>query len=104
MQWVIIAGFYYGPPCDSGLRCWANLGGSAVIPAKGVYSTRITHFDGTPYTELYGSTVSGMPLGSGNPGDDAVNYGVSVELLRRSADKSKATLRFNAPPATVSLP
>jgi len=33
-----------------------------------------------------------------------VNYGVSIDLLRRSADKSKATLRFNAPQADGSLP
>ena len=98
------SGFYYGPPCASDSKCWANRGGSAVIPAKGTYSTRVTHFDGTPYTELYGKTVRGMPLGSGNPGDDAVNYGVSIDLLRRSADKSKATLRFNAPQADGSLP
>ena len=88
------AGFYYGTPCPAGHVCFNNRAGSAVIPARGIYSTRITTFDGRPLYELYGEKVSGLPLGSGNPGDDNVQYGVHIRLLNKSSDNARATLRF----------
>lgn len=89
------AGLFAGPPCVDGSYCYANKGGSAVIPAFGKYSTRITHYDGTPYPELYGQTYKGSTLGTGNPGDDGMHCGVRIQLLKKSADNKKATLRLN---------
>jgi immune inhibitor A len=95
------AGLYAGSPCAAGRFCFANTESSVVVPARGPYSTKITHFDGSPYPELYGSTVKGggntFKLGTGNPGDDNVQYGVNVELLSKAGDdayNSTAVLRF----------
>jgi uncharacterized repeat protein (TIGR01451 family) len=73
--------------------CWTNRDGSAVIPARGPYSTRITTYSGAPFYALYGAKVAGSPLGSGNPGDDNVQHGVNINLL--SGNAVTATLRFN---------
>jgi len=93
------AGFYAGPPCDEGTFCPAGDSGSTVIPASGSYSTRITHYDGTPYPDLYGQLYPGSEsvLGTGNPGDDGVQYGVRIKLQGKSRNGQTATLLFNAP-------
>ena len=92
------AGFYSRDPCPAGSLCFANEFGSAVIPTRDRYSTRITDFSGSPLTDLYGRTVStpggAFPLGSGNPGDDSVQHGVMIELLSKAGDDSTALLRF----------
>jgi immune inhibitor A len=90
------AGLYAGPPCNEGSFCHVNEGGSAVIPAFGNYSTRISHYDGTtPYEELYGQAYQGSILGTGNPGKDSVQHGVRIQLLKKSSDNRTATLRIN---------
>jgi immune inhibitor A len=89
------AGFYYGSPCPPGYVCFSNRDGSAVIPSRDIYSTRITTFDGRPMYSLYGATVSGFPLGSGNPGDENAQYGVHINLLSKTPDNARATLRFS---------
>ncbi len=90
------AGLYAGAPCQ-GKYCYANQGGSAVIPAMGPYTTRITHFDGSPYPERYGKKYLGSILGTGNPGDDGLQWGVRIELLKKSLNNKRATLQINAP-------
>jgi uncharacterized repeat protein (TIGR01451 family) len=87
------AGFYYGNPCTPGYICYANRDGSTVIPARGKYSTRITDFGGNPLYDLYGAVFSPSWLGSGNPGDDMMQYGVNVKLLSQSADHMTGTVR-----------
>ena len=87
------AGFYYGDPCPPGYICFANRDGSAVIPARGKYSTRITDFGGNPFYDFYGEGFPPSWLGSGNPGDDMVQYGVNVKLLSQSADHMTGTVR-----------
>jgi immune inhibitor A len=73
----------------------------------GKYTTRITHYDGTPYPELYGkhpkldgTTYWGATLGTGNPGDAGLQWGVKLELVKKSANNTTATFRFNAPAAS----
>ena len=97
------AGLYGGPPCADGSFCYANESGSAVIPAFGRYSTRITHYDGSPYPELYGQLYRRSVLGTGNPGDEGLALGVRIELLKKSYDNRSATLRFNAPASSEAL-
>lgn len=96
------AGLYAGPPCGE-TYCFVNEGGSAVIPAFGKYTTRITHYDGTPYPELYGKSAElyggkypGLKLGTGNPGDARVQCGVRIKLLSKSSDGKTAKLSINS--------
>lgn len=88
------AGVYSGSPCTT-TYCYANEGGSAVIPAFGPYTTRVTHYDGSPYPELYGRPYKGSILGTGNPGDQGLALGVRIELLEKTSDNRKVTLRIN---------
>lgn len=92
------AGRYFGTPCTttSGY-CTMNTWGSAIIPASGDYSLRITDFNGNPLPEKYGVEDPGWlwPLGTGNPGDDGVAYGVKFSLIGQKADGTGATLRFD---------
>lgn len=89
------AGFYY----RNGYY-YSNRDGSTVIPARGPYSTRITHFDLTPFPEMYEAPILDPYYwwgGTGNPGDDNMQYGVNVKLLSKAGDdayNSTATLRF----------
>jgi immune inhibitor A len=74
-----------------------------VLPSVGNerYSTRFVLPDGTPLPQYYGLDFGGnLILGTGNPGDDGVSYGVSIEILRAAKDNSYATVHVvpaNAP-------
>jgi immune inhibitor A len=92
------AGFYVGAPCKAGSICYANSAGSVVVPARDLYSTRITDFGGNPDYEDYGVPMSPFGLGnswlgSGNPGDDMVQLGVNIDLLNKSVDGMNGTIR-----------
>ena len=88
------AGFYFGAPCGVGNVCYANRDGSVVIPARDTYSTRITDFGGNPLYGLYGASIGyDSLLGSGNPGDDMVQFGVNIDLLAKSVDGMQGTIR-----------
>ncbi|MFU8851694.1 immune inhibitor A domain-containing protein [Micromonospora sp. SL1-18] len=69
---------------------------SVVIPSRGgaMYTTRVTHPDGTPAPEYYGATLGGgaIVLGTGNPGDAGVAYGVSITIKQAAKDNSSATV------------
>ncbi|MFE3198969.1 immune inhibitor A domain-containing protein [Embleya sp. NPDC055664] len=51
--------------------------GSAVVPAKAPYTTKVTKADGTPDKDAFGKLFHGSELGTGNPGFDK-GYGVTV--------------------------
>jgi immune inhibitor A len=92
------AGYYFGAPCQAGYVCLAERDGSAVIPARGLYSTRFTNFAGNPLYGFYGYPWAPSWFGSGNPGDDNVQFGVNIELLSKAGDDaydSTAVLRFS---------
>ncbi len=64
---------------------------SVVIPAADEYSTRVRGLDtnGNPGDDvewLWGYTVGGRLLGTGNPG--AVQYGVNIEVVNQATDGS----------------
>jgi immune inhibitor A len=91
------AGYLLRQPVRAGYICAHNRDGSAVIPAKDLYSTRITNFAGAPLYGLYGAGYGPSWLGSGNPGDDNVQYGVNFELVSKAGDDaydSTAVIRF----------
>ncbi|MDH2424066.1 immune inhibitor A domain-containing protein [Sphaerisporangium sp. TRM90804] len=56
---------------------------SVVVPSKGnqQYSVRVVNPDGSPATDLYGETVNGFTLGTGNPGDEGKQLGTKIKLV-----------------------
>lgn len=91
-------GFYFN---GDGYLYWWDKAASMVVPAKGDYSTRITWLDQTPLTELFGIDVGGTVLGTGNPGDDGVQYGLHIAVLDKRSDGSAARiLTWNSPALT----
>lgn len=80
---------------DEGLF-FRDIDASVVVPSVGneSYSTRIVDADGNPLPDLYGIDLgSNIVLGTGNPADDDVAFGVSIEVIRVAKDKSYATVR-----------
>jgi immune inhibitor A len=91
-------GFFVGFPCPPGYACFVERDGSVVIPARGLYSTRVTNFYFNPLYPLYGIPWPPSWLGSGNPGDDNVQFGVNIRLLdtnNRQPYRSAARLLFD---------
>jgi immune inhibitor A len=83
-------GYYPGlwyRPATGGLYFWQPEA-SAVVPAKDNYSTRITNLDKTPATDLYGADLGFTVLGTGNPRDDKVQYGLNIAVLDKAKDGS----------------
>jgi immune inhibitor A len=83
-------GYYPGlrfRPANNGLYFW-DAPASFVLPAKGDYTTRITWGDKTPATDLYGIDLGDTILGSGNPGDAGVQYGLNLEVISKAKDGS----------------
>ncbi len=108
-------GFFFGAPCSAGLVCYWDQDASAVVPSKEgkTYSTRITDYGKNPLTGLYGATVGGFPLGSGDPRDDNAQFGVHIEVVEAADDGSWGKIQvWNsalereviAPPATITEP
>lgn len=73
---------------------------SVVIASRGnaPYTTRIVNPDGTPATDLYGTDLGFTILGSGNPGDAGVAYGVKIQILFAFPGNSFAVVKVT--PAT----
>jgi uncharacterized repeat protein (TIGR01451 family) len=61
---------------------------SAVVPATDNYTTRITWLDKTPLTDLYGADIGITVLGSGDPRDDGVQYGLNIAVLDKAKNGS----------------
>ena len=73
---------------DGYLYFW-DAAASLVVPAKDNYSTRITGLDKTPGTELYGIPLDATNFtGSGDPRDEAVQYGVNIAVLAKANNGS----------------
>jgi immune inhibitor A len=66
---------------------WWDAGASLVVPAKDAYTTKITWDDKTPATDLYGIDI-GTVLGSGDPRDDGVQFGLNIAVLDKARDGS----------------
>ncbi len=73
-----------------------DIDASTVVPSDGnaPYSTRVVDENGNPLPEWYGADLGlASPLGTGNPGDEGVAIGVSIEVTKVAKDKSYATVR-----------
>ena len=79
-------GWYPGIEIRNGAAYARDNDASVVVPSRGnaPYTTRVVNPDGTPATEYYGVTLGGgaIVLGTGNPGDQGVSYGVSITIKR----------------------
>ncbi|WP_446217922.1 immune inhibitor A domain-containing protein [Micromonospora sp. IBHARD004] len=93
-------GWYPGIEIRNGSPFARDSDASVVIPSKGnaKYTTRVTNPDGTPAPAYYGATLGGgaIVLGTGNPGDQGVSYGVSITILKTAKDNSYATVHVTA--------
>ena len=69
-----------------GLYFW-DAAASAVVPAKAPYTTRITWDDKSPATDLYGADLGDTVLGSGDPRDDGVQYGINLAILQKAHER-----------------
>ena len=81
-------------PDVAGLYFW-NAATSAVVPAKGPYTTRVTWDDKSPATDLYGVNPYGdTVLGSGDPRDNGAQYGVNLAVLDKARDGTWGKIAF----------
>lgn len=83
-------GYYPGlrfRPANNGLYFW-DAPASLVVPAMDNYTTKITNGDKTPATDLYGINLGDTILGTGNPRDDRVQYGLNIAVLDKAKDGS----------------
>lgn len=93
-------GFYY---IGDGYLYWWDIDASAVVPAQGNYTTKITDLDYNPFYGLYGIDVGGTVLGSGNPGDDGVQFGLHMAVVRQADDGSWGKIAVWNSPALLDL-
>ena len=56
---------------------------SAVVPALGAYTTKITDINKNPYLSLYGTDMGTTILGTGNPGDSAFQHGLHLAVAKQ---------------------
>ena len=93
-------GWYPGIEARAAELFFRDIDGSVVIPSLGnqLYSTRIVDADGTPLPSLYGATLvdGAIVLGTGNPGDEGKQLGVSLAVTRVAPRNRSATIRVGA--------
>ncbi|MET7747471.1 immune inhibitor A domain-containing protein [Micromonospora sp. NPDC005367] len=94
-------GWYPGIEMRDGAAYARDSDASVVLPSRNnaPYTTRVTNPDGKPAREFYGMTLGGgaITLGTGNPGDLRVNYGVSIRIEKSAKDNTSA--RVHVTPA-----
>ncbi len=93
-------GWYPGVEARGAELFLRDIDGSVVIPSLGnqLYSTRIVDADGDPLPSLYGKTLvdGAIVLGTGNPGDEGKQLGVSLAVTRAAPRNRSATIRVSA--------
>jgi immune inhibitor A len=96
-------GYYPGlwyRPANDGLYFW-DAQSSLAVPAKGNYTTKITDISNQPFTDLYGIDLGDTVLGTGNPGDSAVQYGLNLAVVGKAKDGSWGAIEmWNSPSLT----
>ena len=89
-------------PDNEGLWWWDAVA-SVVVPAKDNYTTKITWDDKTPATDLYRIDIGGTVLGTGDPRDAGVQYGVNIAVLDKAKDGSWGKIAVWNATSLVSL-
>ena len=98
-------GYYPGlryRPANDGLYFW-DAPASLVVPAKDNYTTKITNGDKTPATDLYGLDLGDTFLGTGNPGDEGVQYGLHIAVTGQAGNGTWGRIAVWNSPAVTSL-
>ncbi len=98
-------GYYPGlryRPSTGGLYFW-DAPASLAVPAKDNYTTRITLGDKSPATDLYGYDMGDTILGTGNPGDSGVQYGLHLAVLDQAHDGKWGKIKVWNSPGVVDL-
>jgi immune inhibitor A len=81
-------GYYPGlrfRPENNGLYFW-DVAASLVVPAKGDYTTKITDAAKNPLYDLYDYDLGDTVLGSGDPRDSGVQYGINIAVVDKAKD------------------
>jgi immune inhibitor A len=93
-------GYYPGlwyRPATGGIYYWQR-DASAVVPAMDDYTIKITDLNKNPFTALYGATVNGFELGTGNPGDSGVQFGLHIAVVGQAKAGSWGLIQvWNSP-------
>jgi immune inhibitor A len=89
-------------PDMEGLYFW-DAAASLAVPAKGDYTTKLTWDDKTPATGLYDIDMGDTVLGSGNPGDAGVQYGLHIAVTDKAHDGSWGMIKVWNSPDLLSL-
>jgi immune inhibitor A len=87
---------------DGGLYFW-DVAASAVVPATGNYTTKITWPDNTPAYELYGADLGDTVLGSGNPGDSGVQFGLHMAVVDKDREGKWGLIKLWNSPSVLEL-
>ena len=87
---------------DGYLYFW-DVAASAVVPATGNYTTKITWPDNSPAYELYGIDMGDTILGSGNPGDMGAQFGLHLAVVDKARDGSWGLIKLWNSPAVLDL-
>jgi len=83
-------GYYPGlrfRPSNNGLYFW-DAPASLAVPASGSYTTKITDADKLPLTDYYGADLGDTVLGTGNPIDSRVQYGLNIAVVGKAVNGS----------------
>jgi immune inhibitor A len=76
-----------------------DIDASVVIPSRdnAPYTTRVVNQDGSPATSLYGTDLGFTKLGTGNPVDSGVAYGVAIRVV--DTEKGNIAAKIRVTPA-----
>ena len=90
-KFIDTQGWYPGLELRGSSLFYRDADASTVIPSANneFYSIRIVDASGNPIPGLYGTDLGGtLVLGSGNPADDGVAIGVSIEVKNVKEDRA----------------
>ena len=89
-------GWYPGFEIRGSSVFYRDIDASTVVPSVGnqPYTTRVVDANGNPLPALYGIDLgANRVLGTGNPADAGVAFGVSLEVKKVAKDNSYAQVR-----------
>jgi len=88
---------------DRGKLYFWDVAASAVVPAQDNYTTKITLLDNTPAYDLYGIDIGKTMLGSGNPGDNGVQFGLHMAVVGQGKRGEWGLIQLWNSPALLDL-
>jgi immune inhibitor A len=76
-----------------------DIDASVVVPSRdgAAYTTRIVDADGNLFTSLFGATLGGSEMGTGNPEDSGVAFGTEISVVEAKKGNIAAKIHVVAP-------